>query len=102
MSAVLYQSIGDYVDSCETREAKIEAIQTIINKMLTAAAAGADTAHLNEYWLNDGQVQVKNIYRSMDQLMKGIETWEKLLNYYRQQGTGRVTRLVDSRNFPGC
>ena len=100
--AVEYQSFGDYVRSCTDREAKIAAIDEIINKLLDAAATGADTSHLNEYWLNDGQVQIKNIYRNMTELMDGIKRWESLRNYYVQQGTGRVTRLVDSRNFPGC
>lgn len=95
---ILYKSELAYLQSCTTLKAKIAAIDAIIDGIMMAAATSAPNADIQEIWLNDGQSQVKTVYRgNVDTIIAG---WERLRNMYLQRLTGSMTRLMDSKNFP--
>ncbi len=97
---VVFASAKHYIDSCQSLQSKITAIQAIIDSLLSTAAAAATNDDIEEYWLNDGQTQIKCIYKGVDHIEKSIMAFEKLKQMYANQLGGRMTRLVDSKNFP--
>lgn len=96
-----FQKASEFIDSCSSLNEKIAAIDAIISQLLIAAANGAESGHLNEYWLNDGQVQIRCKYTSMSQIERSILSFERLRNLYVNRKAGRVFRLVDAANFNG-
>jgi len=99
--AFIFSSEREYIDSKSTLAAKIAAIDTIINTLLSTAAESAVNDGISEYWLNDGQTQIKTIYRSMTQVEASIQKFIRLKNIYVNQYTGRVSILMDRKNFNG-
>jgi hypothetical protein len=96
---VVYDSAAIYIDSCASNEAKIAAIDNIINTLMTTAATAAADQNITEYTLNDGQTQIKASYRSVDSIFNSINSFEKLKQMYINRLNGRVVRLVDGKNF---
>jgi len=101
---LVFQSEWAYIKSCTTIDAQIAAIDAIIAQLLINAAQAALNNDIEEYWLNDGQTQVKTIYRGADRVAASILVFKKLRNDLVNQKTGRVFRMIDSNNFPnnGC
>lgn len=98
---MLFTSEREYIDSCSSVRAKITAIDAIIDALLSAAATSATTDNINEYWLNDGQTQIKTIYKGTHHVYTSIQNFRRLRQEYINQLTGRVHILVDSKNFNG-
>jgi len=96
---VVYDSAAIYIDSQTTIQGRITAIDSIITALLTTAAKAAANDNISEYWLNDGQTQIKTMYKGADAVMKSIKSFETLKQHYVNQLNGRVMRLVDSKNF---
>lgn len=94
-----FESESQYIDSQTSNVAKIAAIDAIISALLTTAATAATKDHIREYWLNDGQTQIKTIYKGVDQILASIHAFEKLKQMYMSRVNGRVTRLIDSKNL---
>lgn len=88
-----------YVSSATTLREKITRIDAIITALEAAALTGAATGQLTEYSLDDGQTKIKTAYRSMDEVMTAIMSFEKLRQMYINRLNGRMVRLVDSKNF---
>lgn len=99
--AFIFTSEREYIDSRTTLAAKIAAIDNIINTLISTAANAAVNEDVTEYWLNDGQTQIKTIYRSMTQVEASIQKFIRLKNIYVNQYTGRVNILMDRKNFNG-
>ncbi len=98
---VEYTDEGIYLESCTTNQAKLVAINTIIDRLMAAAAGGAGNEGISEYWLDDGQTKIKKVYRSTASIFSAIQTFEQLKEMYINKINGRVVRLVDHRNFIG-
>jgi hypothetical protein len=100
---VVYTSISQYLQTSSTLKERIDRIDSIILSMLGALEKAVTTGHFDEYSMDDGQVKIDTVYRDPNALTKTIEGLEKLNQMYRQRlvtnVTGRVTRLVDGRNF---
>lgn len=99
---MLYQSASEYIDSRTSIAAKIAAIDAIISALLTTAATAAADDNINEYWLNDGQTQIKTIYKGAHAIQRSINEFERLRQMYVNRLSGRVTVLMDSKNFRGA
>lgn len=97
---IICKSEREFVESCTTLEARIAAIDAIIEAMLLTATTAAGNENISEYWLNDGQTQIKTVYRSSAMLMSAVTAWQRMRNYYANQKGGRVTRFMDAKNFP--
>lgn len=100
MAITVYSSFDKYLGTCESIQAKILAIDLIIDQLLiamTKAAAGEETT---QYSLNDGQTVISATTRSVESISRSIVALEALQNRYRSRLHGRVGRFVDSKNFP--
>ncbi len=97
--AVYYDSTALYLQSKKSIIAKIEAIELIIAQLMVVAATAAETDHITEYSLDDGQTIIKATYSGTDHVLKSIEGYEKLLNQYRSKLNGRRRRLIDRKSF---
>jgi hypothetical protein len=99
---VSYNNERLYIESAEGYAAKALAVDAIINALLLLAATEAGQNGVSEYSLNDGQVQIRAAKRGSSAIMASIADYEKLKQYYITKSKGgRMTRLVDSRNFIG-
>lgn len=98
---VEYTSEGIYLDSCTTNQAKVVAIDAIINSLMASAASNAGNAGISEYWLDDGQTKIKKVYRSSSSIFDAIKDFERLKQMYVNRINGRMVRLVDGKNFIG-
>ena len=96
---VVYSTAGVYIESKLTVGEKIIAIESIISLLLVQAAENAGVDGIQEYQLDDGQSKIKTIYRGSASIMKAIEAFEKLKQYYINKLNGRVFRLSDKTNF---
>lgn len=99
MSAIIFDSAAIYVQSAANKVERINRIDAIIEALYDAALAAASNEGVTDYFLNDGQVQIKGTYRSSAQVYASINAFEKLKNMYLNQLNGRMTRLVDGKNF---
>lgn len=98
---IFFKCAADYIGSKCSNVEKAAAIDAIIAALMIKAAEVTDDANIQEYWLNDGQTQIKAIYRSSEQIFKAIEAYEKLKQMYLNRAHGRMVRLMPSNNFPG-
>lgn len=94
-------TISVYLETKSSLLLKINALEVLIDKMLLRIAESVDgqAAVLDEYWMDDGQMKVKTIFRSIDQLEKGIKGLIKLKNLYQNQFNGRGMVLRDVRGI---
>lgn len=99
---VAYDSATSYVESCTTLQARIAAIDAIIDGLFTSALKAAEKGDVKEYWLNDGQVLIKTTYRNAEEVSKSILHFQKIRVMYENRLTGRAFRLVDGKNMIGC
>lgn len=97
---VIFDSSRLYIESKTSIRAKIVAIDNIIAALFSAAATAAGNSDISEYWLDDGQTKIKEVYKSPDSVMKAIGVFEAQKNYYIQQLNGHKVRLIDSKSFP--
>jgi basic membrane lipoprotein Med (substrate-binding protein (PBP1-ABC) superfamily) len=97
-----FDSAQIYIDSATSLQDKITRIDAVIDGLLTSALKAAGTGNVSEYGLNDGQTQIKTVYRSVSEVMKSIEAFEALKQLYVNRLNGRVVRLMDSKNFRTC
>lgn len=97
---MVYASAKEYISTCASLTAKIAAIDAIILALLDQMAAMAENDGIDEYWLNDGQVQIKASYKGGAAIEKSIESFERLKARYGNLKQGSVVRLRDSNNFP--
>lgn len=98
---IVYASASQYIGSKTTLQQKVDAIDQIIAALLVTAAKAAEDDNINEYWLNDGQTQIKTIYKGVHAIQKSIEQFETLKQMYLNQIGGRMVRLMDTKNFTG-
>lgn len=97
---VIFESIAAYYGSCTTNDAKIAALDTIIDKILVSAATAADSGHLDEYWWDDGHVKIRTKYRNLETIAKSVLFWEQIRQRYINRKTGNIFRLMDHKSFP--
>ena len=98
---MIFTSAREYIESCSSLQAKITAIDSIITALILTSTTASETDNINEYWLNDGQTQIKTIYRGVNQIQSSIQAFERLRQMYINRLTGRVSVLMDSKTFNG-
>lgn len=96
---VVFDRCGLYIESCTTLQAKIAAINAIIDALEIQALDAIATNNITEYQLNDGQTIIKEVYRGSDNIAKAINEYEAIKQRYVNRLNGRVIRGVDSKNF---
>lgn len=100
MSVSTY-TIADYINSRTSIQAKVLAIEVLIDSMFTAVAEsiGGAGAGISQYSLDDGQVKINTTYRSVQEVQAGIHSLESLKQMYLSRLTGRVTVLRDEKSL---
>jgi len=89
-------TISVYIQSKSTLLEKINAIDDLITAMEGKLLEGIDTATIDEYWMDDGQMKVKTIYRSVADLEKGLEALLKMKQRYVNNYNGRMMVMRDA------
>lgn len=52
-----------------------------------------------EYQLDDGQMKIKTAYRSVDEIMKGVQALQFQLNIYKNRYNGRSYVMRGRLNY---
>lgn len=94
-------TISVYLESKKSLLEKINAIDALIDTMIakTADVAGGQGSIINEYWMDDGQMKVKTVYRSIAEVEAGITALEKIKQRYVNRFDGRCMVLRDVRGL---
>lgn len=99
-------TVKEYIQSKISLTAKILAIEALIDKMLldTINSEGAppdwiSNSGVASYSMDDGQMKVSTQYRSIDQVINGIKSLEKLLQIYINRNNGHTTVLRGRLNY---
>lgn len=84
-----------YVESATTLEARLERICQIIEgleaQQLTMATG--TTQDISEYSINDGQVTIRTVYKSISEITSAIEYYEKAKQRIVNKLNGRQMAL---------
>lgn len=96
---VYFDTCGLYIQSCTTLQAKIAAIDLIIQALEDASLSAASSSNVSEYQLNDGQTIIKELFRGPKGIADSINAYEAIKQRYVNRLNGRVVRGVDSKNF---
>ncbi len=101
MGPIIYDSASIYVQSAANKVDRINRLTAIIDALEAAALTAAGNETITDYQLNDGQVVIKATYKSASSIANSIQAFEALRTKLINQLNGRVTRLVDGKNFNG-
>jgi peptidyl-tRNA hydrolase len=99
--AVYFDSAYIYITSVTDLTARLSKIRQVINALLDLQISAALNENIAEYWLDDGQTKIKMNYRSSEDIAKAITDLQRIEQTYLNQLNGRVSRLVDGKNFTG-
>lgn len=89
----VYQNERCFLEDCPTADAKVTALDAIIEALLITAAEAGQTVDSSGYSLDDGQTKIRKEYRDPEEIYKAIRGFEQLRNYYISKCTGSVVQL---------
>lgn len=96
---VEYSSGAVYVNSCTTTQARIVAIEAIIDVLMTTGLESAANGDLTEFYLDSGQTKITAKYRNPLDVLNAIKMYEGLKNLYIGRLNSRVVRQLPEQNF---
>lgn len=98
-----YGNCFAYLNSLTDLQAKIAAIDIIINNniALIGAQTLAQAGSTNMYELDDGQVRIKVIYRSVKEIIEINTALETMKQLYINRLNGRTVQLRDKSTYRG-
>ncbi len=82
-------TVAEFIDSKSTLLAKIQSIDVLISKFESKLTEVGDSIAYDEYQLDDGQMKVRTKYRSVKDVMAGINALEQLKQRYQNRYNGR-------------
>lgn len=94
-----YESPKLYLETATSLKDRIVKLNSIITAMYDTIEKAALDANIDEYWLDDGQTKIKNIYRNPEDILKAVITLERLLQMYINRFNGRGTTLRDRESL---
>ena len=97
-----FETITIYLETATNLKDKLAKIDAIITVLEAAALKGAEGADIDEYWLDDGQTKIKNIFRDPNQIINAILRYERIRQMYLNRLNGRSFRLVDFNSNSNC
>lgn len=89
----------EYIQSKDTLDGKIGAIEALIDAMLANAIDIVEDSGTMSYSMDDGQMKVSTQYRSMKEVTKAILSLEQLKNLYVNRRNGHRTILRGKLNL---
>jgi mRNA-degrading endonuclease HigB of HigAB toxin-antitoxin module len=96
---IIFDSADIYIASKKNAYEKLEAIDQVIDALITTALKAAASGNVTEYDLDTGQTKIKTMYRSPKEVSDAITAFQGIREHYVNQINGRRFRLVDSSNF---
>jgi len=92
-----------YIASRQGLQAKIDAIEVVIlnNIALMGSQTISQSGGTNMYELDDGQVRIKVIYKSVKEILEINTGLERMQQMYINRLNGRSVTLRDARTFRG-
>lgn len=79
-----------YIESATGLKTRLDRIVAIIEALELRQVEVIGNSDVEEYSIDDGQIKIKTIYRSSEQIAKAIEAYEKLKQKLLNQLNGRV------------
>lgn len=99
----IYSSPKLYLSDAKTLLDRIERIDRLIDAMLLSTLDVVENDDYNpnvaEYQLNDGQMVVKTVYKTNNDIFGSIKQLQKLKQDFVNQLNGRVMSLRDIRSL---
>jgi len=89
----VYENEVCFLQSCTTAQAKVSALDLIIDALLLASVDAGNTVDSQGYNLDDGQTKIKREYRSPSEIVDALTGFERMRNYYIAKCTGSVIQL---------
>lgn len=99
--AVYYDSCAIYVQSATSLKDKVVKINALIDLLYGTALTAVATDNMTEYALDDGQTKIRTVYKGSESILKAIDILERQKQTALNQLNGRITRVVDGKNFRG-
>jgi peptidyl-tRNA hydrolase len=93
-----YESGYAYIETATSIKQKVACIDSIIDGLLNSALKAVENEDISEYWLDDGQTKIKTVYRSAAEVMKSINSFEKIRNIYLNRINGFSVQLIDKNS----
>lgn len=97
--AVVYDSAQKYIASAASNLEKITKIDEVIDALLATMLTAAESGHIEEYQLNDGQTTIRTKYKDVQAIEASIYALERMKQIYVNRINGRSFRLVDEKNM---
>lgn len=94
-------TVTQYLESKTTLQARIDAIDALIDKMILRITEVVDGMNVSveEYQMDDGQMKIRTRYRNVKDVEDGVASLEKMKQMYVNRLNGRVFNLRDQRSF---
>lgn len=89
-----YMTITQYIECKSALIGKIATYDLLIISMEKAVLEATISGQYAEYEMDDGQMKVRARFRSVDQMISGLQGIRKIRQDYINQYNGRGTRLV--------
>jgi len=86
-------SIKEYIQSKSSLDAKIAAIESLIDAMILNSLEAIDNSGTASYSMDDGQMKVTTMYRSVKEISQGIKGLEQIKQIYINRRNGHLTVL---------
>jgi predicted nucleotidyltransferase len=101
---MIFESAHDYILNVDDQLTRIARIGQIIAGLENMMIIAASTGNFDEYSLDDGQTKIRTKYRDAAAIAKSLADFDalqqRLLARLNNNKNGRVTRFMDSKNFP--
>lgn len=99
----IFESPKIYLSSARTLQERIDRLELLIDAMILSTlnvVSGEDyNPNVSEYQLNDGQMVVRTIYKTNNDVFSSIKQLEGIKQMYMNQLNGRVNSLRDIRSL---
>ena len=82
-----------YIQSATSLENRLERINQIIDALELLLLQNIGKSGIDEYSLDDGQIKIKTIYRSVDSMSAAIDALEKQKQRLLNQLNGRAFNI---------
>lgn len=92
-------TVKEYIQSKDSLWAKICAIEALIDSMLLNMVDSVEVGGTASYMMDDGQMKVNTVYRSVKDVTAGIKALQQLKQTYINRHNGHTTVLRGRLNY---
>jgi hypothetical protein len=86
-------TIKEYIQSKSSLDSKIAAIESLIDAMILNSIEAVDNSGTASYSMDDGQMKVTTMYRSIKEITQGVKSLEQMKQMYVNRRNGHITVL---------